>query len=125
MSGFTTTHNFDMSVDALQESDFLDWAEIWRQYLEYNGGNSVPEQQYKNTFSRILAEDGDIHALVVRDPETSKIVGLSHFTILPTPWSERSLCHMNGMGPFAAVTRRSDADQSRAIRLICPPVLPK
>jgi hypothetical protein len=83
-----------MSVTTLKPHNYDDWASLWRQYLQIDGLD-LPEAQVKDTFSRHLAMDGDINALVIRDDQIGKLLGLSHFGLLPSPWSRKAICWMN------------------------------
>jgi hypothetical protein len=83
-----------MSVGLLSDGDYAEWSEIWRQYLEFYE-TTLPEEQYKNTWSRILAPDGDLHAFVLRD-EQGKIIGLSHYLFHCQSWSAKPDCYLNG-----------------------------
>ena len=82
------------TITTVEESEYDEWAEVWRQYLEFYE-TTLPQEQYKNTWSRIHSSDGDIRALVARD-EWGKIIGLSHYLFLSSPWSANPLCLLNG-----------------------------
>ncbi len=86
-----------MSVGPLKKSDYAEWSEVWRQYLEFYS-TILPESQYKNTFSRIIASDGDLHAFVIRD-ESGKIFGLSHYLFHQSSWTDKPVCYLNGNSP--------------------------
>jgi hypothetical protein len=87
-----------ISITVLRESDFPEWSALWRQYLASDGGPELPDSQHRNTFSRIQAEDGDIRAIVIREPDDAgKIIGLSHYVMQPSPWSKQPICYMSGM----------------------------
>ena len=86
-----------MSVGLLNDADYAEWSEVWRQYLEFYE-TQLPEEQHKNTWSRIMAPDGDLHAFVVRD-EQGKIIGLSHYLFHCSSWSAKPVCYLNGKRP--------------------------
>lgn len=83
-----------MTVDTLMSSEYETWAKIWRQYLEFYE-TSLPESQYKNTWSRIQDPSGDLYAFVARD-DTGKIVGLAHYLWTIDSWSDKPQCYLNG-----------------------------
>lgn len=85
-----------MSVSVLNQSDFHEWSNIWAQYLATNN-TTLPAEQHQNTFSRILANDGDINAIIIRDEATNEILGLSHFVLQPSVWTQNKICHLSGM----------------------------
>lgn len=75
-----------MEITQLREEDFDDWASVWKLYLEFYH-TSLPEEQYRKTFSRIIDQEKDLNALVVRDL-AGKILGLAHFFTTASAWSE-------------------------------------
>ena len=83
-----------MSVGTLKEGDYAEWSEVWRQYLEFYE-TVLPESQHKDTFSRIIAPDGNLHAFVIRD-ESGKILGLSHYLFHQSTWTDKPVCYLNG-----------------------------
>jgi hypothetical protein len=83
-----------MSVGLLNDGDFAEWSEVWCQYLEFYE-TTLPEEQYKNTWSRIMASDGDLHAFVLRDDQ-GKIIGLSHYLFHSNSWTAKPDCYLNG-----------------------------
>ena len=83
-----------MSIDVLKESDYAQWAETWRLYLEFYE-TTLPESQYKNTWSRILAPDGDLNALIIRTQD-GNILGLAHYLYQSSSWSAKPVCYLNG-----------------------------
>ena len=84
-----------MSVGTLKDADFAEWSEVWRQYLEFYE-TTLPATQHKNTFARILDPSGDLEALVIRDPESNKILGLSHYLFHQSSWTDKPVCYLNG-----------------------------
>ena len=80
-----------MSVTTLQESDYTDWVDLYRQFNS-SENFEMPEMQYKDTFFRIMAENRNLYALVSRDPTTGKIQGLSHYVLKSTHFSKNPLC---------------------------------
>lgn len=83
-----------MSIDVLKESDYAQWAETFRLYLEFYE-TTKPESQYKNTWSRILDPEGDLHAFVIRS-EDGNILGLAHYLYHSDTWSAKPVCYLNG-----------------------------
>lgn len=85
-----------MSVTALKESDFASWATLLRRYHEFNKMD-VSESENQKTFSRILSNNGDLYALVIRDhQDATKLLGLSHYITYSNTTGKR-FCQMNGM----------------------------
>ena len=92
-------HVTAMSISTLQDSDYIEWSALFRQLLDLNNAK-LPESQYQNTFSRMVAEDGDLYALVLRDINSGKMLGFSHYMIMPSHMSEQHNCHLSGMYCF-------------------------
>jgi len=84
-----------MSISILQESDYEDWAELWRQYLEFYK-TVLPETQYMNTWSRIRDKSGEFYAFVIRD-DGGRLVGLAHYLFHANLWSSKPSCYLNGI----------------------------
>jgi hypothetical protein len=104
-----------MSVGLLNDGDYAEWSEIWRQYLEFYE-TTLPEEQYKNTWSRIMAPDGDLHAFVMRD-EQGKIIGLSHYLFHCQSWSAKLDCYLNGNR--SQVNTHSKSPFLTSVRSVC------
>ena len=86
-----------MSIAILNESGFASWAELFRQYNEFHH-KIVPTSQYQKTFARILSNDDDLHASIIRDDQDNeKIVGLSHYITYSSTSHEKKCCPMMGM----------------------------
>lgn len=83
-----------MSIDTLQEGDYAQWSELWRQYLEFYK-TTLPGSQYTNTWSRLLNPHGDLHAFVLRDNE-GRLIGLAHYLFHTGSWSDKPVCYLNG-----------------------------
>lgn len=72
----------------IKDEDYEEWSEVWQKYLEFYK-TSLPETQYKSTFARIVAADGDLEGLIAK--EDGKIVGLSHFLFHSSCWTDQSM----------------------------------
>ncbi|KAL0488220.1 sulfite oxidase [Acrasis kona] len=83
-----------MSVFRLKDEDYQEWAEMWRLYLEFYN-TTLPESQYHDTWSRIMADDGDLGAFVLK--EEGRIVGLAHYLFHASSWTSKRLCYLNDL----------------------------
>lgn len=83
-----------MSIGTLKDGDYAEWSKVWEQYLAFYE-TTLPESQYKDTWSRIMAPDGNLEAIVIRDEE-GKILGLSHYLFHQSSWTDKSVCYLNG-----------------------------
>ena len=95
-----------MSISILKESDYTEWADQWKQYLAFYK-TELPESQYKNTFSRLIAENGDLSGFVIRHEEGGKIVGLAHYFTHQNAWTDKPVCYLNGKSSSPHVDSRS------------------
>jgi len=84
-----------MSITPIQESDFPEWSVIWQQYREFSGIHAA-DSTPRETFDRLVAGNPNVCGLVVRDTETSKVVGLAHMVVLPSLRSRKPIGYMNG-----------------------------
>lgn len=90
-----------MSISNIQKSDFAPWAALWRQYqATVHGRTSLSEDRVQDTFSRLVADDEPVHALVVRGAETDSVVGFIHFSLLATCGSRKPICWALGIAPL-------------------------
>ncbi|KAF2149779.1 putative acetyltransferase [Myriangium duriaei CBS 260.36] len=81
----------------LQQSDYAEWERLFRAYVAFYK-SSLPDEQYRKTFDRLLDPSKDLYGLVLRDPEDhSKLIGLAHFYPHQTPWSEKLIMHFNDL----------------------------
>lgn len=83
-----------MSISVVTRSDWSQWQNLFRQYIAFYN-TSIPEQQYQNTFDRIIDTDGDLHAFVIRE-EDGTLSGLAHFLYHTSSWSDKPVCYLNG-----------------------------
>lgn len=77
--------------------DFDEWATLFRAYIDFYQ-SSIPEEQYRKTFDRIIKQQDGLQALVVKqvDGGSTKLVGIAHFFPQQTPWSEKQILLLNG-----------------------------
>lgn len=86
--------NSYMSISTLSRADWTQWQGLFRQYIAFYNA-SIPEQQYKNTFDRILDTESDLHAFVIRE-EDGTLNGIAHFLYHTSSWSDKPVCYLNG-----------------------------
>ena len=89
------------SITKLDRNDFDEWAALFRGYINFYE-TSIPDDQYRKTFERILDSKSDLDALVMRqqgESGNSKIIAFAHFFPEQTPWSEKKILLLNGKLP--------------------------
>lgn len=86
-----------MSVSRIVASDFDQWLGLFRQYIAFYK-STIPEEQYQNTFNRIIAPDGDLSGFVIRE-EDGTLNGLAHYLFHTSSWSDKPVCYLNGEQP--------------------------
>jgi hypothetical protein len=77
-----------------------EWSTLFRAYIVFYE-TSIPEDQYKKTFERILESESDLYALVMSwqqadGPTDGKMIAIAHFFPQQTPWSEKKIMLLNG-----------------------------
>ena len=89
--------NPEYNVGKLTRDDFDQWSALFKGYITFYN-SSIPEEQYRKTFERILDEKSDLDALVMRRDVGGKqgLIGLAHFFPEQTPWSEEKIMLLNG-----------------------------
>lgn len=75
--------------------DRLRWAELFAAYLEFYGTKVGPEI-YEATWARLMAPDGSIRGLGVRDA-AGRLVGIAHYLFHATSWSDRPVCYLQDL----------------------------
>ena len=83
-------------ITGLRDSDYQEWERLFRAYIAFYKA-SIPDEQYRKTFDRLLDPSKDLYGLVMRDPEhEDKLLAIAHFYPHQTPWSEKPIMHFNG-----------------------------
>ncbi|CAI7663086.1 unnamed protein product [Penicillium bialowiezense] len=91
----------DFMITKLDRSDFDEWAALFRDYITFYE-TSIPEDQYRKTFERIMDLKSDLDALVMRQQaaesgKKNKIIAFAHFFPEQTPWSEKKILLLNDL----------------------------
>lgn len=78
-------------------SDYDEWEVLFRAYIKFYD-TSIPDEQYRKTFERIIDEENDLDALVLRHNTDGKnaLIGIAHFFPQQTAWREEKALHLNG-----------------------------
>lgn len=86
-------------ITELTRNDFDEWAALFKRYINFYK-TSIPEEQYQQTFERILDPNSDLYALVMRQNQAgsanSKIMAIAHFFPEQTSWSQKTVMLLNG-----------------------------
>jgi ribosomal protein S18 acetylase RimI-like enzyme len=112
------TITFCIPID--HTTDYNQWHALWKAYLEFYN-TTLPEEQYRDTFSRLVDPDGDLGGFVLvltkegdgdgdrkddknKDKETLKptkytYIGLAHYLTHTSAWSPASTrhCYLNDL----------------------------
>ena len=93
----------EFAITKLNSNDFNEWATLFRSYIDFYE-TTIPEDQYRKTFDRILDPNSDLYALVMRQKQQSsengKMIAIAHYFPQQTPWSEKKIMLLNGMSPL-------------------------
>lgn len=99
-------------------TDYEQWHALWKAYLEFYN-TELPEEQYRDTFSRLVDPDGDLGGFVLlsdededddqeddkdkdkKTPKTTKYkyIGLAHYLTHTSAWSPAHTrhCYLNDL----------------------------
>lgn len=89
-------------VRPLRESDWDQWSELWRQYLEFYE-TTVAQEVYDSTFARLLGDDPhQFNALVAAQGE--QLVGFTHYLLHAHAWKIERVCYLQDL--YAAPAQR-------------------
>jgi GNAT superfamily N-acetyltransferase len=97
-------------------TDYEQWHALWKAYLEFYN-TELPEEQYRDTFSRLVDPDGDLGGFVLvlandededgdqkdvketRKPTKCTYIGLAHYLTHTSAWSPASTrhCYLNDL----------------------------
>lgn len=85
-----------VQIGPILASDYPSWARLFRGYVDFYK-SSLPDEQYKSTFSRLTDPASDLSGLALREAGADgRLLGIMHFFPHQTPWSEKQIMHING-----------------------------
>lgn len=100
-------------INDVTKDDFAEWSALFRDYLVFYE-TSIPDEQYKETFNRIVNSVKGLRALALRATEsgesTSKMVGFAHFFPDQTTWSDKQFLFLEGMSILRKLREVHDSD---------------
>ncbi|KAJ5727727.1 hypothetical protein N7493_005547 [Penicillium malachiteum] len=109
----------EYKITQLDRDGFDEWATLFKRYIEFYEA-SLPEDQYKKTFERILDSKSDLYAFVMREhqegSDKGKMVAIAHFFPQQTPWSEQKIMLLNDL--FVNPTLRGKGHGRRMIQAV-------
>lgn len=86
-------------VTPLLDEDYSAWQPLFYEYITWNKA-SIPVQQYRRTFDRIIDPSSELDALVARDgSDRQKIIGIAQFYPHQNTWMEEKVMHLSGEFP--------------------------
>ena len=84
-------------ITPLVESDFDEWSRVFKESLAHHG-DTLPEEQYQKTFTRLVDPKCDAFAIVIRDPvKEDAFLGFAHYFLIPSLKTEKPNMHLSGM----------------------------
>ena len=90
-------------INDVTKDDFAEWSALFRDYLVFYE-TSIPDEQYNETFNRIVNNVKGLRALALRATEngesTSKVVGFAHFFPDQTTWSDKGFLFLEGTSNY-------------------------
>ncbi|KAJ5122997.1 hypothetical protein N7448_009094 [Penicillium atrosanguineum] len=114
------TSSEEFKITKLKSNDFDEWSTLFRAYINFYE-TSIPEDQYRRTFERILDSESDLYALVMRqqqagDSNDGKMIAIAHFFPQQTPWSEKNIMLLNDL--FVDPSLRGKGQGRRMIQAV-------
>lgn len=84
-----------LQVRSLHASDEAQWRRLWTLYLEFYQ-SSVPEQVYRQTFTRLLGSDAaDFCGLIAL--AGGRPVGITHYLFHRHCWKVENVCYLQDL----------------------------
>ena len=80
----------NISIRPIEESDYVRWLELFKQYIEFYKSN-LSDEQYELTWQRINS-DFNMHGLLAE--VDGQIVGLTHYIFRPDTWEVADFCYL-------------------------------
>lgn len=81
-------------IRPLSNSDYQQWLGLWNQYLIFYQ-HALSAEQTELTFARLIAQDSDLHAIVLE--EQGKLIGLAHFTFTSSTWDKNKNLYLEDL----------------------------
>jgi GNAT superfamily N-acetyltransferase len=82
-------------VGPMVADDRQRWASLFCSFLEFYG-SEITAETYEATWTRLMAADGAIRGLGVRD-ENGQLVAIAHYLFHPTSSSDRPVCYLQDL----------------------------
>jgi len=91
-----TTKSDDTKPQVLDvcKTDYEAWKRLFAEYIACSK-LTVAENQYPNTFDRLLSPEENFYAMLIRD-QNSHVVGFTHYYYAYTSWTDRKCVYING-----------------------------
>ncbi|PSN63250.1 acyl-CoA N-acyltransferase [Corynespora cassiicola Philippines] len=84
-------------ITPLVESDFDEWSRVFKESLAHHG-DTLPEEQYQKTFTRLVDPKCDAFAMVIRDPvKEDAFLGFAHYFLIPSLKTEKPNMHLSDL----------------------------
>jgi GNAT superfamily N-acetyltransferase len=83
----------NISIRPIEESDYVRWLELFKQYIEFYKSN-LSDEQYELTWQRINS-DFNMHGLLAE--VDGQIVGLTHYIFRPDTWEMEDFCYLEDL----------------------------
>lgn len=82
-----------IEVSRLHPQDRPRWTDLWQAYLAFYG-TALPEEQYDDTWARLL-HDTAVHGLAAR--QDGRIIGIAHFLFHAHCWTAAPACYLQDL----------------------------
>ena len=83
-------------VAEFNESDRERWSELWTEYLTFYQ-TSLPAETYNRSWQRLIEKTGTLRGLCIREKQSKRIMGITHFLFHESTWTDRSICYLQDL----------------------------
>ena len=104
-----------ITIRPFNRDDYDAWYPLWQGYLTFYK-SSVEDSVTRNTFSRVIDPDGDIHAFAAID-ENGEMVGFTTYLFHAFTWSDAPRCYLNDL--FTKSDLRGKGTGRQLIDAVC------
>lgn len=83
-------------VSELRHEDKERWKELWKGYLDFYQ-TTLPNETYERTWERLMDQTGTLRGLCARDPSNGVMLGIVHFLLHESAWTDRPICYLQDL----------------------------
>jgi GNAT superfamily N-acetyltransferase len=86
----------DTVVTEFRAEDRDRWVELWTAYLKFYK-TSLAADVFDSTWQRIITKSGTLRGAGIRESESGKLLGITHYLLHETAWTPKQMCYMQDL----------------------------